>query len=65
MLSSGQSLLSSQEPRSKRVCALQIAVRSDEPYRLQCYGFMTSLAAPGPHGPHDVFGAFILKLPVC
>ncbi|KAK9794598.1 hypothetical protein WJX73_004152 [Symbiochloris irregularis] len=52
--------------RSAAALALaKIAVRSDEPFRLQCYGFLSSLAAPGLHGSHDVFGvASVIKAPL-
>lgn len=29
---------------------LQIAIRSDEPYRLQCYGFLSALSSIGGLG---------------
>ena len=31
---------------------LQVAVRSNEPYRLQCYGFLSAVASIGGLGEH-------------
>ena len=39
------------------VCA-QVAVRSEEPYRLQCYGFLAAAAAP------DILGIASVARPV-
>ncbi len=38
--------------RACAACRAQVAVRSEEPYRLQCYGFLAAVASPDILGAH-------------